>query len=363
MKKILSFFLFLTISSYSFADDIVYYVSPSGDNKNPGTIESPLATIEKARDLIRTAPKGNGENYTICLRGGIYSFEKAVVFDKGDCLEGNGQITIVNYKNEKVVFSGGKTLPFSKFNLVENKEVLKRMRPEARNMVVEFDLKANGISYEDELTRTGFAHDIQPSSCVLFFDDEYQRLSRWPNEGKLPVGEVLDMGTKYRWEKNVPLRGAIFRYGYERAKLWGNANDIWLYGVFSNGYSDDNLKVEYFDTKKKILKTVQPHVYGVYSSADSSTWDVATSRHLRGYYVYNLLEEIDRPGEYFIDRETGKLYFWPPAPIQGAKIQLSQMAQPFLVFQDVSNVTVKGLTFECSRGMGIYMDLCQQCYR
>ena len=26
----------------------------------------------------------------------------------------------------------------------------------------------------------------------------------------------------------------------------------------------------------------------------------------------NILEELDRPGEYYIDRREGKLYFWPP---------------------------------------------------
>ena len=351
---IISFLFEIFLSA--FAEDVIYYIAPNGNDSNPGTIDKPFATLERAKDAIQENNHGNGEgaNYTIYLQGGTYHIKQSVIFD--DSISGiSDKIRIENYPGEKVVFSGGAKLPSSAFRVVTDKNI-KRIRPEARGKVVEFDLKANHVSYDSSLTRVGFAHDIQPSSCILFFNKEYLKLARWPNEGKLPIGEVLDMGTKPRWEKDVPPRGAIFRYDYGRAKTWGKANDIWLYGVFSNGYSDDNIKVDYFDTKKKILKTAQPHIYGVYSTADSSNWDVATSRHLRGYYVYNLLEEIDEPGEYYLDREAGKLYLWPPSAIEQADVELSQMASPFLVFYDTSNITVKGITFECSRGMGIFMN-------
>ena len=333
------------------AKDVIFYISPMGSDQNPGTFEQPFSTLKKAKDAILNN-KTEATRFIILFREGSYHFDNSVVFDEANSIP----ILIESYKGEKVVFSGGVNLPSAAFHVVTDKNTIKRFRPEARGKVFEFDLAANNVSYDSSLTRTGFAHDIQPSSCVLFFNDKYQTLARWPNDGKLAIGEVLDMGTKPRWEKDVPPRGAIFRYDYDRAKLWSKADDIWLYGIFSNGYSDDNIQVDSFDLKKKILKTVQPHVYGVYSSKDSSTWDVATSRHLRGYYVYNLLEEIDQPGEYFIDRKQGKLYFWPPSSIQNANITLSQMTQPFLIFHNTSNITVKGIAFECSRGMGIYMD-------
>ena len=41
----------------------------------------------------------------------------------------------------------------------------------------------------------------------------------------------------------------------------------------------------------------------------------------RPYIAYNLLEEIDEPGEYVVDRTTGILYFWPPAPLTGAGLR------------------------------------------
>ncbi len=352
MKKILLVSFLFVFCFNTFAKDVTFYISPSGNDANPGTLERPFLTLEKAKNAILDRISENA-NFIIYFREGLYHFYNSVVFDEN--FSGTS-VSLENYQGEQVVFSGSSRLAAEAFSPVTDKDMLKRLRPKARGNVLEFDLKAKGISYDSGLARTGFAHDIQPSSCILFFNKEYLRLARWPNEGKLPIGEVLDMGTNPRLEKGVPPRGAIFRYNYDRAKSWTKANDIWLYGVFSNGYSDDNLQVGYFNTKKNLLKTVQPHFFGVYSSADSSNWDVATSRHLRGYYVYNLVEELDMPGEYFLDRETGKLYLWPPSSIGNAEVELSQTTVPFLVLYNTANIAIRGISFECSRGMGIFMD-------
>jgi hypothetical protein len=359
MRILLVLFFLCIVFFPSYAMEVIFYVAPNGYDSNMGTIESPFNSLERAKTAIldyQNKMEAGNIRYVICLRGGTYHIKQSVIFDENFPGGIGNSVKIKNYKEEQVIFSGGTDLPSEAFHAVTDKSIIKRLRPEARNQVLEFDMRANQISYDSSLTRFGFAHDLQPSSSILFFNKEYQQLARWPNAGKLPVGKVIDPGTKPRWEKNVPSRGAIFHYDYERAKEWESANDIWLYGVFSNGYSDDNIQVEYFDTRKKILKTVQPHIYGVYSSEDSSNWDIATSRHLRGYYVYNLLEEIDQPGEYYLDRENGKLYFWPPSPIENAEVELSQTTSPFLVFYNTSNITVKGITFECSRGMGIFMN-------
>lgn len=42
----------------------------------------------------------------------------------------------------------------------------------------------------------------------------------------------------------------------------------------------------------------------------STRWDKLTKGNR--FYVENLLEELDQPGEWCFDSETNKLYFWPP---------------------------------------------------
>ena len=64
------------------------------------------------------------------------------------------------------------------------------------------------------------------------------------------------------------------------------------------------------------------------------------------------LEEIDEPGEYFVDREARHIYFYPSEP-ELKQLQLSVMDQPFFTIDGASCLRVEGLTFECARGLGI----------
>lgn len=359
MIKIGSIFIFLFFFFCSaFAQRIDFYVSPSGNDTNIGSIDQPFATLEKARDALYSEMQksmSKSDEYIIYIRGGKYQFDKTVMFHNTGNEFSAQSISIKNYQDEKVIFTGGVNLPVSGFSLIKDEETLKRLRPEAIGQIWEYDLIANNIPYDSALIQHGFGTKEQPSSCTLYFNKELQQLGRWPNEGTLEIGDVIDPGSKPRWEK-PPYRGAIFEYDYDRAENWANVNNTWIYGVFSNGYSDDNLKIKSFDTKQKIITTIHPHTYGVFSNEDISTWDLAHARQLRGYYVYNLLEEIDLPGEYFLDRKTGKLYLWPPYNMENAEIELTKMTEPFFVFYNTSNISVSGIQFESSRGMGIFMN-------
>ncbi|MCP4367546.1 MAG: right-handed parallel beta-helix repeat-containing protein [Deltaproteobacteria bacterium] len=100
------------------------------------------------------------------------------------------------------------------------------------------------------------------------------------------------------------------------------------------------------DTTNKIFKTKQPSLYGFESGHKFSQW-----------YVYNILEEVDEPGEYYLDRENSKLYFYPSDQVRS--IELSMLEKPLVSIKGASNVQFKGINFECSRGMGIYMERTQ----
>ncbi|MCX8109462.1 MAG: right-handed parallel beta-helix repeat-containing protein, partial [Verrucomicrobiae bacterium] len=92
------------------------------------------------------------------------------------------------------------------------------------------------------------------------------------------------------------------------------------------------------------------------------------------FYFLNLLEEIDQPGEWYIDRKTGILYFWPPADVDlkvarpadedrtGAggtrvksEIVLSILEGPLVRFDGASHVRLEGVVLEATRGNGVEM--------
>ena len=93
------------------------------------------------------------------------------------------------------------------------------------------------------------------------------------------------------------------------------------------------------DADKRVIATVPPyHGYGY--------------RAGQRFYALNLLSEIDSPGEWYLDRDTGILYFWPPADIGSATAYVS-MLDTMISMNDVSHVTIRGLTVEFNRGTAI----------
>ncbi len=66
----------------------------------------------------------------------------------------------------------------------------------------------------------------------------------------------------------------------------------------------------------------------------------------------NVLKELDSPGEWYLDRKTGNLFFWPPDSSTDAKPMLS-IIDTIVSMHYVSNVTFEGIKLEVCRGNGI----------
>jgi hypothetical protein len=75
------------------------------------------------------------------------------------------------------------------------------------------------------------------------------------------------------------------------------------------------------------------------------------------YRVLNAFRELDQPGEWYLDRRTGLIYWLPPQGIElsRATVTLSVLAKPFLTLENVDHVVVVGLMFQDARGDGIHL--------
>jgi hypothetical protein len=159
------------------------------------------------------------------------------------------------------------------------------------------------------------------------------------------MGEVLDVGSVPR-NGDFSNRGGIFRFDTDRPLVWQSHEDIWISGYFRQGWAEDAVELAEIDTVNKLFKTRQASMYGFGSGHKYSRW-----------YVYNVLEEVDEPGEYYLDRKNGKLYFYPSGDVHS--IELSMLEKPLVSLKGASNVQFVDIHFECSRGMGIYMERTQ----
>jgi hypothetical protein len=176
----------------------------------------------------------------------------------------------------------------------------------------------------------------------LFFNDQRMTLARWPNVGWATVAKIVDSGTTHL-SADQPRRPGTFEYSGDRPARWNVEAGIWLLGYWCYDWYEEAIKVKAVDRDKRQITLAQPAVYGIKQGNPSP----------RRYRALNLLEELDQPGEYYVDRAARRLYFWPPAAMTGARIVLSTLNAPLVSLQDASYVTLRGFILEASLGDGL----------
>ncbi len=317
---------------------VVFYVAPDGSDANPGTRDKPFATLERARDAIRALkakrglPRGGA---TVFVRGGVY--RRSSTFELTDADSGRADAPIV-YRaalGETPRFLGSVRL--TGFRPVRDPAVLQRLPEASRGRVFELDMKAAGVSDLGELKVRGYGFARYPTNpwVDLYVDGRPMTLARWPNEGFVKVGKVL----AGRFRTKDARKPGVFQYQGDRPRRWKHAADVWLFGAWGNLWACRRIPVARIDAERRLITTGAGASYGF--------------RQEQPYYYFNLLEEIDRPGEWYLDRAKGALYLYPPKPLDRADVEFPILNAAFVKMANVSRVTLRGLTFEFGRAEGV----------
>ena len=306
----------------------VLVVAPTGTEKGTGAADAPFATLEQARDAIRAMKKAGGlpdGGVTVELRAGVYQRQAAFDLAAEDSGTEKSPIVYRARTGEEVRIVGGRVV--TGFVPVTDGAVLAKLEEPARGKVLQADLKALGVTDFGALCPRGFGAPRRPAHMELFFQDRPMTLARWPNEGYAKMADLPD-GEKSR----------RFVYSGDRPQRWAGEPDIWVYGYWYHDWADAYIKVDSIDAEKHILAmTVEP-IYGV--------------RKGNRWMALNVLAELDSPGEYYVDRPKGVLYFWPPAPLAAGKAMVS-VVESLVTMKDVAYVTLRGMILESCRGTAV----------
>ncbi len=311
-----------------------FFISTTGNNQNPGTLQAPFASIEHALKTIeKQRETGTIIPSSIYIRQGTYPIKETL--EIGTHLS---QLTISAYKNESVFFSGGIHIPVEAISSASS--------PNSEYKQCTIDLKEVGINNYGKIRNVGFARPYGPAWGELFVNKKPMHLSRWPNQGMIPMGKVIEKGSVPR-QNDFENKGGIIEYDSLRINQWKDEEDAWMAGYFMWGYADDMVKIAAIDTINRNLKTATATLYGY---GDSKAW--------RNWHGVNILRELDTPGEYYIDRGKGILSFIPHEDVK--QLEFSMLETPIIQLSQAQNVHIKNITFECSRGIGIAMDNTRQ---
>ncbi|HEY6900135.1 MAG TPA: right-handed parallel beta-helix repeat-containing protein, partial [Puia sp.] len=318
-----------------------FYVAPNGKAAGNGSLAAPFNSPDQA-----IAALGGATDATIYFRAGTYPLSKSLIV--------NTHVTLAAYNGEKVIISGGQKLQASDLVPIKDQAVIERLPAAARSHVYQVDLRAKGITDFGKGLPHGYKKN-HPADLELFDNGKPLTMARWPKDGLAPIGKVSDPGSNPR-KGDKDNRGATFTVDADRVANWKSVDNAWVGGFFSYGYSDDYMKVDKVDAANKTITLKDPAEYTVFSSSDESASNLKNAQKQRGFYIYNLPEELDSPGEYYLDKTAGKLYVWPPEAPGTGDLVVSVLEDPLLIIKQAKGVTVKDIAFEYSRGMGLQLD-------
>lgn len=365
MKKI---FLLLGISvslhSARAVEHLDLYVAPDGSDLNRGTVQSAFATMPRAMQEIRRL-KSSGEypekGVTVWFRRGEYHLSESVRMTAADSGLPGAPVIYQAFPGERVVFSGALKLDNKFVQPARATDILNRIiDQDAAQKILQIDLTSAGIGdFGSNQTRgTGMpspSREARPPDFLI--DGKRLELARWPNPGEyVQMDEVIDPGVDWqgrsgrgesdassgKFVKDEP-RGGTFRYSFTRPDLW-NDDHVFVSGVLSETWVWSHVKVTINKPQRQITLST-PIAYGLIKNEGR--------RHF--FHFEDIPEEIDQPGEYWLNRKTGILYFLPPPGYQAdSEIRISMLKTPMIMAQDSSWVTFSNLLFEGSR------DICME---
>ena len=309
------------------ADRLELFVGPGGSDEGPGTRAEPFRTLARARDRVR-AIKSEGAlpdgGAAVSLREGEYPLDCSFELTEADSGTETGPIVYRAHPGERVRLTGGREV--SGFGPVTDAEILQRLDESARPNVLVADLTAQGIAGVVHECPEG--HPIRTEKMMeVFFKRRRMTLARWPNEGFALTGEMEPAETHVVYEGDRPQR-------------WSAEDDVWLHGYWGQNWRDHYQQVLDIDTVSRKMSVRKRR---------------SDPKHQprRRYVALNVLAELDAPGEWYLDRKAGRLYFWAPEPIETGAVIVSLLADPLVRIDGASHVRLEGLVFECSRGRGV----------
>ncbi|PWJ58430.1 parallel beta helix pectate lyase-like protein [Dyadobacter jejuensis] len=331
-----------TTDDGSSVGEIQLYISPKGSDANPGTKKAPLRSMVGARDKVRELRRDHrDQSVTVYVGGGLYQLDHPILFSAEDSGSETAKVVYQAVEGQEPVFLGSKKL--KKWKVLKDKAALLKLDPAVAGKVFVTDLASIGITDYGDPTHLG----MRPE---LFCNNQVQTLARWPNEGFTTAGKVRGKtALPETYVAKIGTKEGAFEFLEKRQNRWAKEGDPRLGGYWYWDWSEEFQQVASIDTLTQSIHIKEPyHRYGYKDS-------------LR-YFGLNLFCEIDTPGEWYLDRTSGLLYWYPPTGVDPSKAQvsLSVFSSPFMVeVQDCKNFTLHGLAFEEGRGSAIRMQHCE----
>lgn len=310
----------------------IYISSENGSDDGTGSVENPFKTLKKAIDSMVVA-----DGCVIRLMNGIYSFDEILTLNN---VHGKTNLPLFISKTAgaNVIFTNAKTIKYSDFSSNGSDAIYNKFNTNIREKIICVDLKNYGMDDFEFGNRASFPN--------IYIGNVKLEPARWPNvsetgmvkyTGANAENGVVDSGpmsSVYANRETGLYGGSGFEICVEDSRpfTWENTGDIRMYGSFDYEWIKSDVKIKSFDKQKGSVRTENGIANGAIYSPNNK------------FFYYNVAEELDTPGEYYIDKNTGLLYIYPSTSTEDISIVPSENG--VLDINNCSNIIIDGITFD-----------------
>ena len=323
---------------YLNSNTLTIYVLAGADAASAdGSAQKPFATIEAARDAIRGIDKTGYTGINVRIKSGVYYLKDTVTFTKDD--SGTKDCPITYIGEDGTVITGGVTLSAKNFTSAKSK-TKKYFTEEALPNIVETDLKKYGIT--KELVAEKFAQDnITYATLVpLYIDGKLATIARYPNEGYEAIagGKFVEVKPGAT-DPNERFRTTVTVSDEMAARIagWHDTSTVFTLSCHVVLWRPNNYRI--MDVDKNTLYLTYGRDW--YGESVPGTYTPLAGRPI---VFENIPEELDAPGEYYVDKDA-ILYIYKTENFDSAHISLPVAEKAFEV-NGADYLTMKNLVIE-----------------
>lgn len=326
------------------------FVSPTGDDANPGTAERPFATAVRARDFLRSVKdRGKAE---VVFRTGVYKVRETLALDGRD----NG----TTWRGEDgAIFDGGFAVKGLRRVDASDVFAIQQLSPVAVSNVLVADVKAAGYRTWERQCRYGGAVVtarspggplIARSTPCTDKDTILERMTDlWCNGGPMELAREPD--TKFLKLSGIDNGEVSFVTDCGMRARLARERELMVCGLWHWNYLDETAAVQSMTSGGKVV--MDDCIFalnGHYKTMNAN----------QPYFFVNALCALDQPGEWFLDRTDGKLYLIPLKLKKGPNNRfpeqhfvLSEFADDFVTISNGVDIAFENLTFEHGKRHGV----------
>lgn len=323
------------------AQTVNIYVSPNGSSTGTGATSAAPVTFIQAKVVAKANPNNP---CIVWLLDGNYGATR-LVLDATDSRTVNAPLTIKALNPKKAVFQPLTLLNRAAFQQIPDSIKTRVIDNVAKTKVVQLNLSSYNLQNMN-VWPNGFETGTV-SWPVIYIDSVPLKMSQYPNDTVMRIRTVLTNGTN----RSVP--GGSFKYRDDRGKFWDKAvrDGLWLRGNWRVAWQITYLKTLSLTTADSTIV----HAVGI-NNGIGDKYTLPAGNGKEPYVAVNLLEEIDREGEWSINFSTKMLYIWPPATGQLA-VASDYTAIP-ISLTNVNNVSIENIAIKSGVADGVKLTNC-----